>query len=66
MDTEVLLVKEKLGYRLLHGVLHLINGLRQSDEMTAVASGEGKVKVVKTKDGILVGDGRQKMPLLFN
>ena len=54
MSPDILIVRENDGYRVLHGHLHLVNALSMSDEVTVDASGEGKVKVVKTSNGYLV------------
>jgi hypothetical protein len=64
MSGEILLVREDNGYRMLHGYLRLACLLSQADEAEAVASGEGKVRVVKTPQGILIDHGFDRVPLL--
>ena len=63
MTPEVLIARYGEGYRVLHGHLRLATLLNASDEAIVHASGEGKVAVVKTPDGILVGE-RNSRPLL--
>jgi hypothetical protein len=64
MNPEILLVRHGHGYRVLHGHLRLMSVMSRSDEVIVDASGEGKVKLVKTADGILVGDDNRRLPLL--
>lgn len=63
MDPEVLIARYGEGYRVLHGHLRLATLLNSSKEAIVHASGEGKVAVVKTRDGILVGR-RDRRPLI--
>ena len=65
MSPDILVVKGNNGYRVLHGYLHLTNMLRLYGEAIAKARGEGKVKLVKAKDGIWVEEAQQKLPLLL-
>lgn len=64
MNPEILLVRNSDGYRVLHGHLHLASVLDMSNEAIVDVSGEGKVRVVKTPDGILIGEDNQRLPLL--
>jgi hypothetical protein len=66
MSPEILVVRNGDGYRVLHGHLHLASVLNASNEFIVDASGEGKVKVVKTPGGILIGEENQRLPLLKN
>ena len=66
MSPEILLVRNCDGYRVLHGHLHLASVLDMSNEAIVDVSGEGKVRVVKTPDGILIGEEHQRLPLLRN
>jgi hypothetical protein len=64
MSPEILVVRNGDSYCLLHGHLRLSNALSRSNEVIAVASGEGKVKVIKTPGGIFIGSEDQCWPLL--
>ena len=66
MSPEILLVRECHGYRVLHGHLRLASALSCASEVMAEASGEGFVKVIRTRDGILIGEENQRLPLLRN
>jgi hypothetical protein len=66
MSPEILLVRNADGYRVLHGHLHLASVLNMSNEAIVEASGEGKVRVVKTSRGVLIGEENQRLPLLRN
>lgn len=64
MSPEILIVRERDGYRVLHGHLHLASLLNLADEVIVVASGEGKIAAVKTPDGIIIITGDKRLPLL--
>jgi hypothetical protein len=64
MNPEVLIVREIDGYRILHGHLHLASLLSMSDEAEVEAVSEGKMKVVRTSNGIWVEGKRQCVPFL--
>lgn len=66
MSPEILIVRDNDGYRVLHGHLRLASVLNMSNEAMVDASGEGKVRVVKTCEGILIGEENQRLPLLGN
>jgi hypothetical protein len=64
MSPEILIARHGDGYRVLHGHLRLATLLNMSDEAIVHASGEGKVRVIKTRDGIVIGEKHQRLPLL--
>jgi hypothetical protein len=66
MSPEILLVRQNDGYRVLHGHLHLASVMSEKHEAIVEVSGEGKVKALKTADGILIDNESQRLPLLMN
>ena len=66
MSPEILIVRNGDGYRVLHGHLRLASELHRSNEATAQASGEGKVKVIKTPGGIFIDEKNRRFPLQHN
>ena len=66
MSPDIVIVREGDGYRLLHGHLRLANVMRTSDEVEVEVCGEGKVRIVKTRGGYVVGKDGQRLPLYPN
>ena len=64
MSPEILLVRNDDGYRDLHGHLHLATIMSKSNEAIVDASGEGKVRVIKTPEGTLIENEHRRLPLL--
>jgi len=58
MNPDILLVREDDGYRVLHGHLHLMTTLNAAptalEGVLIEARDEGKVKVIKTRHGLVV------------
>lgn len=66
MNPDILIVRENDGYRLLHGHLRLASVLLAADEVAIEVKGEGKVKIAKTRNGYVVGNGPRWLPLYPN
>jgi hypothetical protein len=66
MSPDILIVRDGDGYRLLHGHLHLASTLSMFNEVSLDVKGEGKVKIIKTRNGYFVGDSGQRLPILQN
>ena len=66
MSPDILLVRDRDGYRILHGHLHLTSMLELFNEAIVDVSGEGKVRVFKTRRGVFVGgeNGTDAYPLI--
>ncbi len=63
MSPDILIVRDGEGYRLLHGHLHLASILSASNEVSVDVRGDGKICVVKTRNGLQVNRDRQRLPL---
>jgi hypothetical protein len=66
MDNEILIVRDGEGYRVLHGHLHLTVLLGEVKEIFVKVKGEGKAKVTRTANGLIVHHGEIPLPLLRN
>lgn len=66
MDQDIQIIRDGNGYRLLHGHLHLANKLRLHDEVVVDVRDEGKVKIVRTRQGYFAGRDGQSLPILRN
>lgn len=66
MSPDILIVRDGDGYRLLHGHLRLANVMRTSSEVVVEIQGEGKVRIMKTRGGYVVGKDGQRLPLYPN
>ena len=51
---------------MLHGHLHLAMQLSLCNEIFVDAKDEGKVKIMKTRTGFVVGEDNLRLPLLRN
>ncbi len=64
MDSEILLVREADGYRILCGRQRLIAALRENGEAFAdVESESGRAKVFRTANGFQVSKDSRHLPL---
>jgi len=66
MSPDILIIRDGDSYRILHGHLHLATQLSLSGEVFVDVKNEGKVSIVKTRNGFLVGQDDQRLPLLRN
>jgi hypothetical protein len=64
MESEILIVREEHGYRVLHGHLHLTALMTANTEIVIHLRGTGNVKLTRTANGIIVTDGEVSLPLL--
>jgi len=62
-STDILIVRDGDAYRLLHGHLRLANVMRQVDAIEIDVRGEGRVRILKTRGGYMVGKDGQRLPL---
>lgn len=64
MKPEIVIVPEQGRYRLLFGHLHLTGILITTNEAVVDVKGEGKVKVIKTMQGLFVKRKDKQIPVL--
>jgi hypothetical protein len=65
-SIDIVIIRDGDGYRLLHGHLRLANVLRMAAEIDIDVRGEGRVRIMKTVGGYLVGKDGQRLPLRRN
>ena len=65
MDSGIILIREEENYRVLYGRLRLAGDLSNADEICIDVKGEGKVKVLKTRDGLFVKRNNRRLPVLL-
>lgn len=66
MSPDILIVREGDGYRLLHGHLRLASVMATADEVALDVPGDGKVRIIKTRTGYVIGKDVQCLPLYRN
>lgn len=65
MDPNILLVKERHGYRVMYGHTRLSEVLKETNEVYVEVKWEqGQAKVFRTPNGILVAKDSRNLPLL--
>jgi hypothetical protein len=65
MNSEILLVKERNGYRVMYGHNQLNEVLKVTNEVFVDVKWEqGKAKVFRTASGLLVAKDSRHLPLL--
>ncbi len=62
-SEHIVIVRDGEAYRLLHGHLRLANVLRGADKVLVEVRGEGKIVVMKTRDGLFAGPNGRCLPL---
>jgi hypothetical protein len=63
-STDILIVRDGEAYRLLHGHLRLANVLRQVNAIEIDVRDEGRVRILKTRNGYVVEKDSKRLPLL--
>ena len=66
MSPDILIVRDGDAYRVLHGHLRLASELTVRSEVLVDAKDEGKVRIVRTRNGYFAGTDGQRLPLLRN
>jgi hypothetical protein len=66
VESDIWIVRDGDTYRLLHGHLHLISALGRSGEVYVQVKNEGRLKVVRERDGFVVGAGTDQRALRGN
>lgn len=64
MSPDILIIRDGNGYRVLHGHLRLASELSLRDEVFVDAPGEGRIKVVRTRNGYFASANGQRLPIL--
>lgn len=63
MNSDIVIVREGEGYRLLHGHLRLATELGRAGEVDVDVRGEGKVKIIRVHGELQVRHDGQRLPL---
>lgn len=63
MSPDILIIRDGNGYRILHGHLRLASELSQRSEIFVDAPGEGRIKIVRTRQGYFATFGVQRLPI---
>lgn len=66
MNQDILIIRDCDSYRVLHGYLQLANELSRNNEVVVDVKGEGKVKIIRTRQGFFAGQDNQRLPLMLN
>lgn len=64
MSPDILIIRDGNGYRVLHGHLRLASELSLRPEVFVDARGEGRIKVVRTRQGYFAAAADQRLPIL--
>lgn len=63
MDNEILIVREDSGFRLLFGHLQLVAILTEEEEVRVRVKDGDHARVMRTRMGLMVHDGKEQWPL---
>lgn len=64
MSPEIVIIRDGEAYRVLHGHLRLATVLSLRSEVYVDVKDEGKIRIVKTRNGYFAGKDGQRLPLL--
>jgi hypothetical protein len=64
METEIVISREKDGYRVLYGHLRLTMLMSENTSIILNVQGMGDVTVARTHGGYTVFDGKETLPIL--
>jgi len=66
MSSDILLIRDGDGFRILHGYLHLIAVLSMDDQVVANVKGEkGPAMIQRTPNGLRVAMDSLQLPLFL-
>lgn len=66
MSPDILIIYDNVGYRLLHGHLHLAMLLGDSDKATVEVQDHGTVLISRSRRGLVVEAEGKHVPLMTN
>lgn len=66
MSQDIVIIRDGNDYRLMHGHLRLANVLRALGEVDVEIKGEGTIKIMKSREGYMVGKDGYHLPLYGN
>lgn len=66
MSPDILIIYDHVGYRLLHGHLHLAVLLNEAEKAAVEVKDHGTVFISRSRSGLVVEVGGQYVPLLNN
>ncbi len=64
MNPDILIIRDGNGYRVLHGHLRLASELSLRQEIVVDVPGEGRIRVMRTRQGDFAAAGSQRLPIL--
>ncbi|QDZ26745.1 hypothetical protein [Noviherbaspirillum sp. UKPF54] len=64
MSPDILIIRDGNGYRILHGHLRLASELSLHREVDVDVADEGRIRVVRTRQGYFAASGGHRLPIL--